>query len=271
MQKISTLLLTLILINTILACGKGDAEVLARTNWGQKPTEPTGLEGNPKKVVLFTSQHNKIVTQLDYNKETKEVSGLQITDSLANSLIKETFTRNTEGKIKEASIERTVNGVKSQGSRKYEYDSNKLLTRTTEEFSDQKIVEDFLYNQDKQLIKYTRNQTLNNRTSLLQSITYKWKSGNVSAVEERGVMGYEETDFIYGSNPNNLGKVFIEQIKTPVYLPEQISQNLLTFQQKLFEGTRMKYEYEYNRDNRLVSQRSLVNDVKVAELRIEYY
>ncbi|RYU97752.1 hypothetical protein [Emticicia agri] len=269
MQKISVLLLTLLFINTLLACGKVD--VLANTDEEEKPVPLKGLEGKPKTVIQLTAQGNKISSQLNYNQETKEVSGIKITDSLAQSEIKETFTRNADGKITEATIERTANGVKTLGNRKYEYDANKLLVRTTEEFPNQKIVEDFLYNQDKQLIKYTRNQTQNNRTSLLQSISYKWKNGNVSAVEERGVMGYEETDFIYGSNPNNLGKVFIEQIKTPVYRPEQISQNLLTFQQKLFEGTRMKYEYEYNRDNRLVTQKSLVNDAKVAELRIEYY
>ncbi|RFS15555.1 hypothetical protein [Emticicia sp. C21] len=271
MQKISTILLTLLLINTLFACGKGDLDVLAKTDEEEKPVVPSGLEGKPKKVIQLTTQGNKIYTQLSYSQETKEVSGIVVTDSLAQSEINETFTRNVEGKIAEATIERTIKGVKTQGTRKYEYDANKLLTRTTEEFPNQKIVEDFLYDQDKHLIKYTRNQNQNNRNSLLQSISYKWKSGNVSAVEERGIMGYEETDFIYGSNPNNLGKVFIEQIKTPVYLPEQISQNLLTFQQKLFEGTRMKYEYEYNKDNRLVSQSSLVNDAKVAELRIEYY
>lgn len=150
----------------------------------------------------MTVQGNKISTLLDYNKETKEVSGVLITDSLAQSALKETFTRNADGKIMEAAIERTANGVKTQGTRKIEFDT------------------------DKHLIKYTRNQTLNNRTSLLQSIAYKWKNGNVSAIEERGVMGYEETDFIYGNNPNNLGKVFTEQLKLPVYLPEQISQNL---------------------------------------------
>jgi len=266
MQKISILLLTLFSFNTLCSCN--DYVELASRGKIETPAE---LKGKLKKVSQFTSEGNKIVTQLSYNEEGKELLGVIISDSLAQSVMKETFIRNADSTLIKVSIERTIKGVKSQGSRQYEYDSNKLLIRTVEEYSDQKIVEEFGYDKDKHLIKYTRSQIQNEWPSPLQSISYKWKGGNVSAIEERGIMGYEETDFIYGSNPNNLGKVFREQIKMPVYLPEQISQNLITFQQKLFEGTRVKYEYEYNRDNRLVLQKSLVDDAVVAELKLEYY
>ncbi len=36
MQKISTLLLTLLLINTLFACGKGDLDVLAKEGEEEK-------------------------------------------------------------------------------------------------------------------------------------------------------------------------------------------------------------------------------------------
>ena len=62
MQKISTLLLTLILINTLFACGKEDLDILAKTDEEQKPAPLTGLEGKPKKVIQLTAQGNKIST-----------------------------------------------------------------------------------------------------------------------------------------------------------------------------------------------------------------
>ena len=110
----------------------------------------------------------------------------------------------------------------------------------------------------------------------MQLINYTWKQGNISNKTDRSLAGgYEEEDFQYNNGENLLAKFYKEELKLVSYLPEIISQNLPASSVRLFEGSRFKYEYEYNQDNKIVGYKTLINNggtwQTYKQVKITYY
>ena len=121
--------------------------------------------------------------------------------------------------------------------------------------------DEFVYNVDNQLIKYSRNSVRNGRESNIQIIQYTWKQGNVTNKTDRSLLGgYEEEDYQYGTSENQLAKFYKEELNLfGGFTPELISQNSPSTNIKLFEGSSYKYESEVNQSNKLTGYKILIN------------
>lgn len=235
------------------------------------------LKGKVKSMVVLSGT-NKSTTEWVYDVTTKQLTGSKIIDSLAKTSIVETYKRDTDGKMQSIGIEKTsADGSKIQSEKVFVYNEKNQVSSIKETIKDETLVDEFVYNVDNLMIKYSRNSVRNGRTSNVQIIQYKWKQGNVTNKTDRSLAsGYEEEDYQYGTSENLLAKFYKEELNLfGGYTPEFISQNSPATSIKLFEGSRYKYESEVNQSNKLIAYKILINKdgtwQDYSQIKISYY
>lgn len=264
-------MLLISILSICLACQDKEIDLLNE----QAREHP--LKDKVKSMVVFFGT-NKTTTEWIYDTTTKQLTGSKITDSLAKTSLIETYKRDTDGKMQSISIEKTdADGNKGQSEKIYTYNEKGRLLSIEENIKDEITTDDFMYDTDGQMIRYSRNSVRNGRTSNLQIIQYIWKQGNAITKTDRSLTGgYEEEDYQYGTSENLLAKFFKEELNlVGGYTPEFISQNAPVTSIKLFEGSRYKYESEVNQSNKLIGFKILIDKGGVwqnySQLRISYY
>ena len=228
-------------------------------------------------MVVFGG-NDKTTTEWVYDATTKQLSDSRIIDSLAKTSIIEIYKRDTDGKMKSIGIDKTnADGSKIQSEKVYVYNEKNQVLSIKETIKDETLTDEFVYNVDNQLIKYSRNSVRNGRASNIQIIQYTWKQGNATNKTERSLSGgYEEEDYQYGTSENLLAKFYKEELNLfGGYTPEFISQNSPATSIKLFEGSRYKYESELNQSNKLIAYKILINKdgnwQDYSQIKISYY
>jgi hypothetical protein len=258
------------LFSILLACNDNEVNLL-------NPENP--LKGKAKAVLVSTANGNKITTEWVYDATSKQLIGSKQSDSLAKTSQTETFKRDTDGKMLSIAIEKKASdGTKTTSEKVYKYNDKNQLLSITETTNAAVLVEDFTYDTAAQLIKYSSSSKTNGgQNATLQTIQYTWTQGNVSNKTERSLaVGYEEEDYQYGTTENVLAKFYKEELKIDVgSKPEMISKNALTSSVRLFEGSRFKYEYDYNQSNQLIAYKILLNKngtfQNYSEMKIIYH
>jgi hypothetical protein len=230
------------------------------------------------KSMAVSSGTNKTTTEWAYDATTKQLTGSKIIDSLAKTNIIETYKRDTDGKMQSIGIEKTnADGSKIQSEKFFVYNEKNQVLSIKETIKDETFADEFVYNVDNQLIKYSRNSMKNGRASNVQIVQYTWKQGNATNKTERSLSGgYEEEDYQYGTSENLLAKFYKEELNLfGGYTPEFISQNSPATSIKLFEGSRYKYESEVNQSNKLIAYKILINKggtwQDYSQIKISYY
>jgi hypothetical protein len=256
MNKNKTYMLLYISIMSVMFACKGQTELDLLTDKAQ----PSPLLGKAKAIKTTDAFGNKITTEWVYDATTKQIIGSKITDSLAKTSNTEIFKRDMDGKMLSVSIEKkAADGTKTQSEKVYKYDGSKLVS-ITETLATEQIIDEFGYDTEGKLIKMTHNSVKSGKTNVLQLVNYSWTKGNVTGITDRSLMcGYEEIDLQYNTGENLLAKFYKEELKLNAFSPEILSQNLPASSVKLFEGSKYKYEYEYNKENKIVGYKTLVN------------
>ncbi len=269
MNKITMLLLSVLTL--CLACQDNEINLLSE----QAKDHP--LKGKVKSMVVVAGA-NKSSTEWVYDAATKQLTGSKTTDSLAKTSISETYKRDTDGKLQSISIEKTnADGSKTQSERAFTYNEKNRVTAIKETIKDETLTEDFVYNADNQLVKYSRNSVRNGRASNLQIVQYTWKQGNATNKTDRSLAGgYEEEDYQYSTGENTLAKFYKEELNIfGGNSPEFISQNSPATSVKLFEGSRYKYESEVSQANKLIGFKTLINKggawQAYSQIKVLYY
>jgi hypothetical protein len=228
--------------------------------------------------MAVSSGTNKTTTEWVYDATTKQLIGSKIIDSLAKTRIIEIYKRDTDGKMQSIGIEKTnADGSKIQSEKVFAYNEKNQVLSIKETIKDETLADEFVYNVDNQLIKYSRNSVRNGRESNIQIIQYTWKQGNVTNKTDRSLLGgYEEEDYQYGTSENQLAKFYKEELNLfGGFTPELISQNSPSTSIKLFEGSRYKYESEVNQSNKLTGYKILINKggtwQDYSQIKISYY
>lgn len=264
-------MLLISILSICLACHDSEIELLTEV------AKEHPLKGKVKSIAVLYGT-NKTITEWIYDAITKQLIGSKTTDSLAKANIIETYKRDTNGKMQSISIEKTnADGSENQSEKVFAYNEKNQILSIKETIKDETLVDEFVYNVDNQLIKYSRNSVRNGRTSNIQIIQYTWKQGNATNKTDRGLAsGYEEEDYQYGTSENLLAKFYKEELNLfGGFTPEFISQNSPATSIKLFEGSRYKYESEVNQSNKLIGYKILINkdgnwqDYK--QIKISYY
>ncbi len=265
-------MLLISILSLCLACQDSEIDLLNE----QAKEHP--LKGKVKSLAVFAGNNNKTTTEWVYDATTKQLTGSKITDSLAKTSIIESLKRDSEGKMQSISIEKTnADGSKIQSEKVYAYNEKNQVLSIKETVKDETLVDEFVYNVDNQLIKYSRNSVRNGRASNIQIIQYTWKQGNATNKTDRSLAGgYEEEDYQYGTSENLLAKFYKEELNLfGGYTPEFISQNSPATSIKLFEGSRYKYESEVNQSNKLIAYKILINKdgnwQDYSQIKILYY
>ena len=264
-------MLLISILSLCLACQ--DKEIVLLTDRAKEHP----LKGKVKSMALLSGT-NKTTTEWVYDAITKQLSGSKIIDSLAKTSIVETYKRDADGKMQSIGIEKmNADGSKNQSEKLFVYNEKNQVLSIKETIKDETLVDEFVYNIDNQLIKYSRNSVRNGRTSNLQIIQYTWKQGNATNKTDRSLAGgYEEEDYQYGTSENLLAKFYKEELNLfGGFAPEFISQNSPTTSIKLFEGSRYKYESEVNQSNKLIGFKILINKggtwQDYSQIKISYY
>lgn len=264
-------MLLISILSICLACQDSEIDLLS------EKSKEHPLKGKVKSLSVSSST-NKTITTWVYDGTTRQQTGSKTTDSLVKISIIETFKLDTDGKMQSVSIEKNnADGSKIQSEKVYVYNEKNQVLSIKETIKDETLTDEFVYNVDNQLIKYSRNSVRNGRASNIQIIQYTWKQGNATNKTERSLSGgYEEEDYQYSTNENLLAKFYKEELNLfGGYTPEFISQNSPATSIKLFEGSRYKYESELNRSNKLIAYKIFINkdgtwqDYK--QIRISYY
>lgn len=264
-------MLLISILSICLACQDSEIDLLTE----QAKEHP--LKGKVKSMAVLSGTY-KTTTEWVYDATTKQVIGSKIIDSLAKTSIVETYKRDTDGKMQSIGIEKTsADGSKIQSEKVFVYNEKNQVLSIKEAIKDETLADEFIYNVDNQLIKYSRNSVRNGRTSNIQIVQYTWKQGNATNKTDRSLAGgYEEEDYQYGTSENLLAKFYKEELNIfGGFTPEFISQNSPATSIKLFEGSRYKYESEVNQSNKLIGYKILINkggswqDFK--QIKISYY
>jgi hypothetical protein len=247
------MLLGIFVLSLLLAC-KSQTEI----DLLSEKSKESPLKGKTQTRIVLDAVGNKTTTEWVYDATTKQIIGSKVSDSLAKTSSTETFKRDADGKMLSISIEKkAADGTKALSEKVYKYEGNKLAS-ITETVNNEQLTNEYGY--EGQLIKYTHTSNKGGRLSTLQLINYTWKQGNVINKTDRSLAGgYEEEDFQYNTGENILAKFYKEELKLDSYLPEIISQHLPASSVKLFEGSRFKYEYEYNQENKIVGYQTFIN------------
>jgi hypothetical protein len=247
-------------LSLLLACKSQTETDLLTDKSKENPSGNALLKGKTQAIIVFDAVGNKSTTEWVYDEVTKQIVGSKVSDSLAKTSSIETFKRDTDGKMLSVAIEKkAADGTKTQSEKVYKYEDSKLVS-ITETLSTELLSDEYGYDTEGKLIKYARISNKGGRLSTLQLINYIWKQGNISNKTDRSLAGgYEEEDFQYNSGENLLAKFYKEELKLVSYLPEIISQNLPASSVRLFEGSRFKYEYAYNQENKIVGYKTLIN------------
>ena len=249
------MLLWALVMGVFLSCKDGEIDLLTE----QAKENP--LKGKVQ-TLLTKNGNNKTSTEWLYDATTKALTGSKTIDSVAKTTTTETFKRDTEGKIQSIAIEKTnADGNKTQSEKVYTYNEKGQILTIKEALKDEILADEFIYNVDNQIVRYSRNSIKGGRMSNLQIIQYTWKQGNATNKTDRSLAGgYEEEDYQYGTSENLLAKFYKEELKLlGGYTPEFISQKAPTSSNRLFDGLRFKYESEVNQANKLISFKVLVN------------
>ena len=269
MNKITMLLLSVLTL--CLACQDDEINLL------NERAKEHPLKGKVKSMVVMLGA-NKTITEWVYDATTKQLTGSKIIDSQAKTSISETYKRDTDGKMQSISSEKTnADGSKIQSEKVYAYNEKNQVLSIKETIKDETLADDFIYNADNQLIKYSRNSVRNGRASNIQIIQYTWKQGNATNKTDRSLAGgYEEEDYQYSTSENLLAKFYKDELNIfGGYTPEFISQNSPATSTKLFEGSRYKYESEVNQANKLIGFKILINKGGVwqdySQIKVLYY
>ncbi|WP_435353248.1 hypothetical protein [Emticicia sp. SJ17W-69] len=258
-------------LSMLLAC-KSQTEIDLLT----QKTKENPLKGKTQAIIVSDAAGNKITTEWVYDATTKQIIGSKITDSLAKNINNETFKRDTDGKMLSIAIERkAADGTKTQSEKVYQYEGSKLIS-ITENLNSEQLIDEYGYDSEGKLIKYTRSSTNRGMRSTLQIINYTWKGGNIVNRADRSLSGgYEEEDFQYNAGENVLAKFYKEELKINNLSLEIISQNLPASSVRLFEGSRFKYEYEYNQSNMIIGYKILISKSGIwqtyKQFKITYY
>lgn len=265
-------MLLLISIMSILFGCKGQTEL----DLLSEKAQPSPLLGKSKSIIAIDAVGNKITTEWVYDATTKQIIGSKTSDSLAKTSNNETFKRDKDGKMLSVSIEKkATDGTKIQSEKVYKYEGSKLVS-ITETLVSEQIIDEFGYDPADKLIKFSHSSVKGGKANVLQLINYAWKQGNITNITDRSLMGgYEEIDLQYNVGENLLAKFYKEELKLNAFSPEILSQNLPASSIKLFEGSKYKYEYEYNKENKIVGYKVLVNKGGLwqtfSALKISYY
>lgn len=247
--------LYILVLSLLLAC-KSQTEIDLLT----EKTKENPLKGKTQAMIVSDASGNKISTEWIYDVTTKQIIGSKITDSLSKIIFIETFKRDATGKMLSIAVEKkAADGTKTQSEKVYQYEGSKLIS-ITENLNSEQLIDEYGYDSEGKLIKYTRSSTNRGMRSTLQMINYTWKGGNIVNRTDRSISGgYEEEDFQYNTGENLLAKFYREELKINNLVLEIISQNLPTSSVRLFEGSRFKYEYEYNQSNQIIGYKTLIN------------
>lgn len=264
-------MLLISILSICLACQDSEIDLLTE----QVKEHP--LKGKVKSMVVLSGT-NKTTTEWVYDATTKQLTGSKIIDSLAKTSIIETYKRDTDGKMQSIGIEKTnADGSKTQSEKVFVYNEKNQVLSIKEIIKDETFADEFVYNVDNQMIKYSRNSVKNGRTSNIQIVQYTWKQGNATNKTDRSLAGgYEEEDYQYGTSENLLAKFYKDELSLfGGFTPEFISQNSPATSIKLFEGSRYKYESEVNQSNKLIGYKILINKGGVwqdySQIKISYY
>ena len=254
-----------------MACQDSEIDLLTE----QAKEHP--LKGKVKSMAVLSGT-NKTTTEWMYDATTKQLTGSKIIDSLVKTSIIETYKRDTDGKMQSIGIEKTnTDGSKIQSEKVYAYNEKNQVLSIKETVKDEILVDEFVYNVDNQLIKYSRNSVRNGRASNIQIVQYTWKQGNATNKTDRSLAGgYEEEDYQYGTSENLLAKFYKEELNLfGGFAPAFISQNSPATSIKLFEGSRYKYESEVNQFNKLIAYKILISKdgtwQDYSQIKISYY
>jgi len=264
-------MLLISILSLCLACQDSEIDLLS------EKSKEHPLKGKVKSLSV-SSGTNKTITTWVYDGTIRQLTGSKIIDSLAKTSIIEIYKRDSEGKIQSIGIEKTNDdGSKIQSEKVYAYNEKNQVLSIKETIKDEALVDEFVYNVDNQLIKYSRNSVRNGRASNIQIVQYTWKQGNATNKTNRSLAGgYEEEDYQYGTSENLLAKFHKEELNLfGGFAPEFISQNSPATSIKLFEGSRYKYESEVNQSNKLMAYKILINKggnwQDYSQIKISYY
>lgn len=248
--------------------------------WGCKdefinPPVENPLKGAIKTFVLKTASATT-KTIWEYDEKTKRVTGFKTYNATDNSLLNsEAYVRDTSGKVLSAKV--VFADAKQNFDRTYEYNNLGRLAKVTETLaSGEQYIEKYTYGAEGKLTEYLRQLVKGNSVATQRYVGYKWKNGNIETMTESTIKnGYEEQDFLYGSQANLLAKLYQTELKLPRMNPEEITTQYPTDSEKLFAGIKYTYSYETNADGKLTKQ--MINQIKEgqtsleSELSIEYY
>ena len=197
-------MLLISILSLCLACQDSEIDLLNE----QAKEHP--LKGKVKSLAVFAVNNNKTTTEWVYDATTKQLTGSKIIDSLAKTSIVESFKRDSEGKMQNIGIEKmNADGSKIQSEKVFVYNEKNQVLSIKETVKDETFADEFVYNVDNQLIKYSRNSMKNGRASNVQIVQYTWKQGNATNKTERSLSGgYEEEDYQYGTSENLLAKFY---------------------------------------------------------------